>query len=78
MTGNGHRNRVEVAMTAEPCQDGYAQHLVTVERGEAETVQCMILTDLELVQLSAVLETYQKSGSTVTTKFADHSGRDAG
>lgn len=74
-TGNGHRNRVEVTMTAGPSPDGYAQHMVTVEHGGTERVGFLLLTDLELVQLAAVLETYQKSGSTVTTRFADHSGR---
>jgi hypothetical protein len=82
-TGNGHRNRVEVTITAEPHPTGYGQHMITVERGsggagDGEWVQAVILTDLELVQLAAVLETYQSALSTVTTRFADHSGREAG
>jgi hypothetical protein len=77
MSGNGHRNRVEVTMTAEPHATGYAQHQVTVER-KPLGVQTLMLTDLELVQLGAVLESYQGALTTVTTKFADHSGREAG
>ena len=65
----------KVVMTAEPRPDGYASHLLTVERGNADSVQILQLTDLELAELTCLLENYQAVLSTVSMKFTDHTGR---
>jgi hypothetical protein len=66
----------KVAMTAEPAPDGYGQHMLTVERGNADSVQVMILTDLELMQVECLIANYRASGCrAASARFADHSGR---
>jgi hypothetical protein len=66
---------MDAAMTVEPEPHGYGQHLVTVERGNAESVQTLILTDMELMQLECLLENYRATGMTVAVRFVDPSGR---
>ena len=65
----------KVTMTAEAEPHGYGQHMITVERGDADSVQCMILTDVELMQVECLIANYRASGSTVHVGFADRSGR---
>ena len=62
-------------MTIEHEPHGYGQHMVTVERGNADSVQCMILTDLELMQLAAMISTYLHTESAVHVRMHDGTGR---
>ena len=67
---------MNVAMTVEPEKDGYGQHSIIVERGNADSVQYMVLTDMELDQLACLIENYRSNDLTVVSaEFADHTGR---
>lgn len=65
----------EVAMTVEHEPHGYGQNMITVERGNGGSVQCMILTDTEFQQLMAMGSTYLALESAQRASFEDASGR---
>ena len=67
----------DVAMTIEPEPHGHGRHMITVERGKAESVQVMILTDMEFSQLMVLGEDYSATLRTVHASFSDETGRPA-
>jgi hypothetical protein len=67
--------RTEVALTIEPLPYGYGQHMITVERGNGDWVQCVILTDAELARLETLIADYRASGRSASARFTDVSGR---
>jgi hypothetical protein len=67
--------RTQVAMTIEPEPHGYGQHMITVERGNADWVRFLPLTDAELAQTEALIAAYRASGQSATARFTDVSGR---
>ena len=51
----------KVYITVEGSPTGYGQHLITVERGNAVSVQTLGLTDGELAQVEHLIGAYRQS-----------------
>jgi hypothetical protein len=66
---------MNVAMTVEPEEHGYGQHSIIVERGNGDSVQYMVLTDMELDQLACMIENHRAHNRTASAEFADPTGR---
>jgi hypothetical protein len=66
---------MNVAMTVEPHPHGHGQHLIIVERGNGDSVQVMILTDMEIDQLACLIDNYRALGGFASAEFADPTGR---
>jgi hypothetical protein len=67
---------VNVAMTVELDPGGRGHHMIIVERGNGDSVQSMILTDMEIGQLACLIENYRSQlVGHVSVEFADPAER---